>query len=1457
MIPKHQKTAKFIAQGLFKNIVNFKELEQRITNLSLTERGDAFEVFAEAYFATQKLSQAAEIWPDKAIPVSLRDSLGLTSRDMGVDGIIRTREDHYHAYQIKFRSGRANLTWEELSTFMGLSDRVQERILFTNSTDLPALMQDRTDFYAIKGTDLDALDKTDFQRIEEWLKSGNIVFKRKDPLPHQDEALTNIISALKISDRTTAVMACGTGKTLISLWVAERLCIDTILILLPSLSLVRQMLHVWMKETVWDDCSFLCVCSDQSVVKGFDEIVLHQSDLDFPVTTDSESVKKFLSGKSKHKLVFSTYHSSKVVAEGLPNEFAFDLGIFDEAHKTAGREGTSFSFALKNENFPIKKRLFLTATPRHYDVSKRSKEGDPQLVFSMDDQEIYGSISHKLSFTSAASMGIICKYKIIISVITEEMVSRELLKKGEVIVKGDIVKANQIARALAIKNAIEEYGVKRIFTFHSSVKAAKSFTSASGEGISVHLDDFITLHVNGEMPTSRRDSIMREFAGAPKALMSNARCLTEGIDVPAVDMVAFMSPKKSRVDITQAIGRAMRKAPDKEYGYIFLPIFLEVAKGENIETALEKTQFQDIWDVLEAMQEQDEGLAEIIRKMREDIGRKKGFDDSLLRERLELIGSGLGLDQLRKAITIKLVTTLGAMWDERYGELFDFKEKNHHCNVPQDYPENQKLSTWVGEQRTTYKKKKISQERIKKLELLGFDWDPKNTAWDKMFLSLCEFKRAHGHCNVPVSYIQNPMLLGWVRHQRDKFEIYKRSDELQYRIKKLDELGFDWDPFHNAWEQMYSALCEFKERNGHSNVSTATHQQLGSWVLAQRTKFNKGTLSEERITKLQEIEFIWNAIEAKWNEMFAALHVFKGAHGHCNVPQGYSENPPLANWVGVQRTTHKEKKISQERINKLEALGFDWDPINSAWDEMFQQLCSFKKTNNHCNVPKDFENQQLSTWVSVQRTNYKSKKILQERIDQLEKIGFDWDPITSAWEEMYSALREFKKLNRHCNVPQIYHLNPQLGSWIATQRSKFNKGQLSQERRQRLESIGVIWDPHTAAWEDQFIALEEFKAAHNHCNVPKEYSLNPTLGAWVSKQRKLFNQKNLSSERVEKLENIGLPWNPRLSRWDMNYNELVLFKNKHGHFNILKVYPEKTNLDHWMRTQRTVYKKDKLSKERIQKLEAIDFVWDPTDTEWEALYSALCNFQMHSGHCKVPARYPLNKKLATWVSLLRVAFHEGKLPQDKIIRLETIGFDWDPFETAWQENFLKLCKFNELNEHMNISSTNPETKPLANWASKQREQYEDGLLAEEKISKLVAIGFIWDPVTAAWDANFQLLCEFEKVNGHCNVPQKAKDKISLASWVNRQRTEYNKGTLSTDRIEKLENIGFDWYPNDSAWQKMFENLCLKKAELGHLNLQNTRKDKLAKWMIVQRFLQKQGKLPVERHNLLSSIGFEF
>ncbi|MDP2430816.1 MAG: DEAD/DEAH box helicase family protein [Pseudomonadota bacterium] len=440
MKSKHPAAARCLNNGLFDDLASFSEIEARISALTTTkEIGDAFEVFAEAYLATQKIAQAREVWPFDAIPLDQRKTLSLdTGRDMGVDGTYQTGEGELRAYQVKFRSRRPSLTWEELSTFMGLTDQVSQRVLFTNCEALPDLMRDRSGFIAIRGSDLDRLTPEDFAAMRQWLHSGQVTLPRKQPRPHQQEALDAIADTFDDNDRATVVMACGTGKSLVALWAAEQRDCRALLVLVPSLALLRQLLHEWLRETRWDNLAYLCVCSDPTVSKGVDDFFVHQADLDFPVSTDSAAVQRFLAQPfGGIKVVFSTYQSAHVVAEGLPTDAdgekaAFDLGIFDEAHKTASRTGTQFSFALDDANLPIVKRLFFTATPRHYDIRKKDQEGDSELVYSMDKPEIYGPVAHTLSFAEAARRGIICDYKVVISVVTSEMVDDHLLSNNDI-----------------------------------------------------------------------------------------------------------------------------------------------------------------------------------------------------------------------------------------------------------------------------------------------------------------------------------------------------------------------------------------------------------------------------------------------------------------------------------------------------------------------------------------------------------------------------------------------------------------------------------------------------------------------------------------------------------------------------------------------------------------------------------------------------------------------------------------------------------------------------------------------------------------------------------------------------------------------------------------------------------------------------------------------------------------
>ncbi len=302
---KHPRRQQFLASGLFDGPASFRELEQRIEQLgSEKDRGDAFEVFAEAYLATQKLQQAAEVWPENTAPVAVTKELRLPATDKGVDGVLQRLNGSYAAYQVKFRSGRPALSWTELSTFLGLADRAAQRILFTNSDGFAEVVAERRDFACIRGADLDRLTGDDLAAIAVWLRSGVYKAAPKTPREHQAKALADLELGLTDHDRVTAVMACGSGKTLVALWLAERREAKRILVLVPSLALIRQTLHEWLKETHWQAPRFLACCS---VFKALIRVRLgRDSEARRHVETARQLGLKLVSAEHLYRLVVRT-----------------------------------------------------------------------------------------------------------------------------------------------------------------------------------------------------------------------------------------------------------------------------------------------------------------------------------------------------------------------------------------------------------------------------------------------------------------------------------------------------------------------------------------------------------------------------------------------------------------------------------------------------------------------------------------------------------------------------------------------------------------------------------------------------------------------------------------------------------------------------------------------------------------------------------------------------------------------------------------------------------------------------------------------------------------------------------------------------------------------------------------------------------------------------------------------
>ena len=475
-------------------------------------------------------------------------------------------------------------------------------------------------------------------------------------------------------------------------------------------------------------------------------------------------------------------------------------------------------------------------------------------------------------------------------------------------------------------------------------------------------------------------------------------------------------------------------------------------------------------------------------------------------------------------------------------------------------------------------------------------------------------------------------------------------------------------------------------------------------------------MTEGRIRELESIGFDWGAsktdLASIWSIRFQELSKFKVQFGHCLVPKQYVDNPKLGWWVATQRKTYrlhqqgKPSPITTERMRELESIGFDWGTrrtrtdVAPNWSVRIQQLCEYKVQFGHCLVPKLYvANHKLGLWVMAQRTQYrlhqegKPSRMTKERIRELESIGFDWGRNKTDWAIIWSVriqeIREFKEQFGHCLVPGKYSVNPKLGEWVSTQRSNYRLHQegkpspMTEERIRELESIGFDWGRSktdvASIWSMRFQELCEFKEQLGHCLVPVKYSANPTLGFWVSYQRKNYRLHQerkptfMTEGRIRDLESIGFDWGRGESIWSARIQEIREFKEQFGHCLVPLQYADKPKLGRWVSTQRQNYRLHQegnptpMTEDRIRELESIGFDWGTRRIDWAPIWSVriqeIREFKEQFDHYLVPVKYSANPKLGEWVSTQRKNFRlhqEGKpscMTVERIRDLESIGFD--------------------------------------------------------------------------------------------------------------------------------------------------------------------------------------------------------
>ena len=400
------------------------------------------------------------------------------------------------------------------------------------------------------------LDSEFFSSAKALLKGKKKSLLPFKPRAHQTKALKQADKYFNKEKHTRGklIFPCGAGKSLTGFWLTQKLASKSTLIAVPSLSLVKQTLEVYLREIVAHKkkVKWLCICSDEGIGKN-DDVVVYTQDLGVPCVTDPEYIENWLAENvNEEKVIFTTYQSGRIIAEiSKKLAFTFDVGIFDEAHKTVGSDKKLFSHLLFSKNISIAKRIFMTATERFYEGSKDD-------IISMDDEDIYGDTFALMSFKEAIELQLLTDYKVITIDIQKSEIA-DFIRDNNLVQLNDKWKketeARSLASMLALRKAMKRFNIKNAVSFHSSIEKARR-----NKDLQQYITDTYdyqpidTYTVSGKDATTKRNDIVQEFAKSDKALITNARCLTEGVDVPNIDCIVFADPRKSRVDIVQASG---------------------------------------------------------------------------------------------------------------------------------------------------------------------------------------------------------------------------------------------------------------------------------------------------------------------------------------------------------------------------------------------------------------------------------------------------------------------------------------------------------------------------------------------------------------------------------------------------------------------------------------------------------------------------------------------------------------------------------------------------------------------------------------------------------------------------------------------------------------------------------------------------------------------------------------
>jgi predicted helicase len=637
------------------------------------DKGDKFERLMQGYLLTDPKYkfQFKNVWLWNEFP----GKKDLGGGDTGIDLVAVTHDNEFWAIQCKCYQDTATIDKPAVDSFLSTSSRqfrdeglrttsfAQRLWISTTNKWGPnayeAIKNQNPPVARINLTDLiDA--SVDWAKLEQGIHGEEGRAVKKKLYPHVLEVRDKVFEYFKENERGRLIMACGTGKTMTSLKIAEKQTNNkgTILFLVPSIALIGQTLKEWTSQAD-EPINPICICSDPEITRNRttgDQDLTSTIDLAWPASTDSKYIlKQFQHYKNANNgmtVVFSTYQSIDVIARaqkellknGLPE---FDLIICDEAHRTTGytevgMDDSAFVKVHDGDFIKAKKRLYMTATPRLYDVEAQSKAAKNEVpLWSMDNETYFGKEIHRIGFGEAVERGLLTDYKVIILTLNDKDVPtavQKMMTNGEAEIKTDdltklIGTVNALSKQFLGNESIKVEGddkpMKRAVAFCGSVanstNIAASYNLASENYLESLPDekkkDMVTvhaMHMDGTMAAPQRDQMLswlkEDTEGNECRIITNVKVLSEGVDVPSLDSVLFLSARNSQVDVVQSVGRVMRKSPGKNYGYIIIPVVVpaDVAPEHALD---DNERYKVVWTVLNALRAHDDRFNATVNKI--------------------------------------------------------------------------------------------------------------------------------------------------------------------------------------------------------------------------------------------------------------------------------------------------------------------------------------------------------------------------------------------------------------------------------------------------------------------------------------------------------------------------------------------------------------------------------------------------------------------------------------------------------------------------------------------------------------------------------------------------------------------------------------------------------------------------------------------------------------------------